>query len=492
VSVRLKAISAAVQPASAGSDFSTEIRSMVFTYVCFGLLLLSCCPADSLSTAAKCLWLLCTLILSFVSPASALGTYIAAVAIYGARHFQGWGSPFERPDNFALPLVLGGLAWAGVSRPHPRKFLRLLAASGALVGYGLLQMAATGTASRAQFAWFMQMFGIPMILLAALLWAQLPLNEVRGFTRAIGLLAAYLGVTCLLEAWGHYDWLIPAWIADPTLNVTIGTGRVGGPLLQSEWNGLALGLIYCVLLGTAGLTATPTQRATKYLLGALCAASVYFTYTRAAWIGVAAASVAFIYRKRDSKRTVLALLALIVVLGIAVFSGRQASARLEDSETAYFRVNIWAEGLHLAAEKPFFGHGFGTFGNLIAGYQGGLNSLPETKVSSEGTVAHNTLISIVVEEGLLGLALYCMVVVLIVGQAAKQTREMWPAASTLVLAISLTYFLNVMFVVAYEPTTNFLYYSVIGLVAGLPTVPLASRVTKLYREADPLCVESPA
>lgn len=448
--------------------FSQEMYIRVLTYASFGLLLISCTDEGPFGNVTKLLWLLSTIILSVVSPGGAVGTYVASVAIYNVRHVQGWGSPFERPDNFAFPIVLWGLLITGVRKPHSTRMWRLILLAGVLVGYGLLQMAALEVGTRSNFAWFMRMFGLPLTLLCALIWARLPFRELLSYTNTIALLAAYIGVTCLFEAMGWYELAIPHWIADPQLNVTIGIGRVGGPLLQSEWNALALGLIYCILLGTVRGVAL-MSRITRYVLSALCVVSIYLTYTRAAWIALVAASFVLIHERRGAQRVALTFAAVALMGATLLFPTQRGRERLQDSNTVYFRINIWAAGLQMASDKPLFGYGFGQFSKEIAGYKGGISSLPETSLDQEGTVAHNTLVSILVEQGVIGLLLYSLVVVFVLIDARAHTRQIWPGAAALITAISLTYFINVMFVHAHEPTTNFLYYCTMGLLIGLDT-----------------------
>src|SRR5215472_5870100 len=93
-------------PAGAGDG-----RAEALMYLSLLLLLLSTIPAGAVGNAITLAWLASVAVLAFLNAGAACGLYIASVALYGILHFTGWGSIFERPDNYALPILLGGLTW---------------------------------------------------------------------------------------------------------------------------------------------------------------------------------------------------------------------------------------------------------------------------------------------------------------------------------------------------------------------------------------------
>jgi O-antigen ligase len=206
----------------------------------------------------------------------------------------------------------------------------------------------------------------------------------------------------------------------------------------------------------------------------LCLVGIYFTYTRAAWLATAiGALIMFVGRPRSSQGKTMGglpvYLAVALVLCVGIFSsGSMAGDRINDSGTIYYRLNVWAAGLRMAAHRPLFGYGFGQFQSQVAKYQTSLNSVPDIIFADEGTVAHNTFMEVLVEHGIIGLALYLAVVFNVVTRAKISSQTGWPSfGASWVIAFTLVYFVNAQFVAAFEPTNNLIYYGTMGLVAGL-------------------------
>ena len=139
-------------------------RAEALMYLSLALLLLSTIRDGPVGDAVTLLWLGSLAVLAFLNAGAAFGLYIAAVALYGILHFSGWGSIFERPDNYALPLVLGGLGWRTLTRRPGRLWNRSTIVIGTFLAYGLLQGVWLGIMDRLTFAWYMRMFGLPLLM----------------------------------------------------------------------------------------------------------------------------------------------------------------------------------------------------------------------------------------------------------------------------------------------------------------------------------------
>ncbi|MBS1803049.1 MAG: O-antigen ligase family protein [Acidobacteria bacterium] len=100
------------------------------------------------------------------------------------------------------------------------------------------------------------------------------------------------------------------------------------------------------------------------------------------------------------------------------------SAELLQASDLNQRVNIWSAGWRAFQDSPLFGHGAGTFATAA-------ELFPED-------TAHNTVVSILVEGGLCGLALALSVVVLTVRAALKARGELRAALVILMLAWALS------------------------------------------------------
>jgi hypothetical protein len=115
--------------------------------------------------------------------------------------------------------------------------------------------------------------------------------------------------------------------------------------------------------------------------------------------------------------TALAILMLTGVLAAAfvpdVVVHRLATTQNE-VESASFggRFKLWAAGLHAFTYKPLMGYGTGGFIGAIY-----------SQLGSQSLVAHNSFISILVEEGIVGLVLYCIMLYAAVAAVMRLPRR---------------------------------------------------------------------
>ena len=444
---------------------------LVAIYSSLGLLLVSCSDQDWVAGFAKLLWLASVAGLSVMNFGAAFGVYVASAAIYSVLHFKGWGSVFQRPDNFALAILLFSL---GVTRFRPHYLLRsgwLGAGIVVFMVYSLAQMVLSGSMTRVDFAWHMRMFGLPFLVFLFLMSGSMTLKDLLSFFHVMIAIGLYMGIISIMERFSLYSYMIPPWIGDPNLNVSIEAGRSGGLLLQSEWNGFVLGLIYSIIL--ASIYLTRENRWPKYIVAIICLLAIFFTYTRAAWLGAFVASLLLLFntsslaKKEWMKKFAVLFSGFLVVAMLILFPSKTAMQRTQDEATIYFRINLWSAGLKMMAEKALFGHGFGKFRERIYEYHEKVKGVPYTPIPREGSVAHNTLINILVEQGLMGLTLYCLIFVLIFLKAKATINRFWPTCAPLWLAtFAAVYLINTQFIAAYEPATNFIFYGTMGFLIG--------------------------
>ncbi len=464
---------AAVAAASGGDRARSRARPVDgLLYLSLTLLLLSTLQVGPVGDVIKLIWLASVAVLTVMNAGAAFGAYVASVAVFAVLHFSGWGSVFERPDNYALLIVLGGLTVRTLLRHPPRAPDRAAVWIGAFLVYGLVQGLVLGVMDRTAFAWFMRMFGLPMLMFVLLSRYRLDLVELRALLRALFVVGAYTALVAIVERFGWYDRIVPAWIGDPRLNwFMVTSGRSGGLVMQPEWNGLALSLIYCLTILSARLL-TPARRGVALVVAALCLIGIFFSYTRAAWLATAIASLVLLLRPSGSqaatqlKRLAVGAAALVFAVGLALARGSTAQNRLGDSNEVYFRLNLWEAGLHMAAERPLIGAGFATFSDNVADYQEDMTIGPNTDIRS--TPVHNTLLAVQVELGAFGLALYCGVLLSVFRRARQSAARLWAREGAVWVAVfAVVYFLQAQFANAHEPTTNQIFYGVMGVLAGL-------------------------
>ena len=444
-------------------------------YASFILLLLSCTGESVAGNIGKLLWLSSVFMLTWLNIGAAVAIYISSLAIFSVAG-SGHGSVFDRPDSVALVIiilksVLFG-ATSGVTRGKRR--LVLILVSFCLVTLWQIQL--FGNLSRHNVGLFARMFGLPLLFYVVLCRQAVGSSEVQGFLRITRLLGLYMAVVSILEAFDLYSVIIPSWIADARVNGTIGTGRAGGLLMQPEWNGLVLGLLACLELGRTFMIKS-SSKPLAFMAMAVCLMGVSVTYTRGAWLGVVLAAPlllrATVVYKRDKPGSVL--LAMMVGLGLvlcltAVLSSTMTQSRVGNEETVRYRFNVWASALEMVKSRPLLGFGFGRFRENVDDYPSPLHSGPSIKW--KGAVAHNTPISIIAEQGLIGFVLYLLTFVFIVRISKRSAGTVWPRGGPVwVLAFVLVYVVNIQFIVAHEPTSNLLFFGTMGIISGLRPVP---------------------
>jgi O-antigen ligase len=354
------------------------------------------------------------------------------------------------------------------------------------VAYGLLDTALMGLLTRYTFAWYMRTFGLPMLMFLLLAQHGFGLRELRALVRSLLLLGAYMALVSIAERVGWYDLIVPTWIsapppdvAGPSLASVLYPGRSGGVLMQPAWNGLALSLILCLAILSVRLS-TGRSRWVGGVVGLLCLIGIFLSYTRAAWLACAFASLVLFWRpsatraKTQLKRFgVVAASALLIVM-LALLPGTTARQRIGDSGTVVFRLNLWEAGVGMVADRPLFGSGFGSFGGNIADYEQDMTVGAPTNFSA--SPSHNTLLNVLVELGVIGFLLYVGALVAMLRWARTAALQSWGREGGVWAVVFFgVYVIQAQFAFAHEPTTNQILFGVMGAVAGLlrlvPAVP---------------------
>jgi putative inorganic carbon (HCO3(-)) transporter len=251
---------------------------------------------------------------------------------------------------------------------------------------------------------------------------------------AVGMLAmgAYLGLTSLFEAVGAKGLVIPHYISNPNLGLHLDRSR--GPFLEAGANGLAM--FNCFVAGALTLPywrGRPWIRALAVGIMILCLAGLVFTLTRQVWLGAALGAIVAMLCDRRLRRWVPGAVVgavVVVLIALAFVPGLQASvnSRTNDQGPVWDRLNSDAAALRMVAARPALGFGWGNFGKDSVPYY----RLAATYPLSSITVAHNMVLSNATELGLLGAALWLVIVLIgLVGPAvgrAPPSVEPWRLA----------------------------------------------------------------
>ena len=258
-------------------------------------------------------------------------------------------------------------------------------------------------------------FVIPGMLYAVV--RQIPITH-REWSRtltALVVLGIYLACTAVLEMAGYWSLVFPHYISNPNLGIHFGRAR--GPDLNSV--SLGLYLTACCLCGWMLLPQARQRWQQLVLLAAmpLMAFGVLLTYTRSTWIGLAASGlvVAAFQIPRRWRMPAVVCGTLVGVL-LACFSwshlmdiqreGTAGDAEHSVDQRASFAYVSW----QMFRDHPILGVGFGRFYDQKLPYLSDRRQTVELE-SIRGLHHHNTLLSVLTETGLVGLAAFVAVFV---------------------------------------------------------------------------------
>jgi O-antigen ligase len=220
----------------------------------------------------------------------------------------------------------------------------------------------------------------------------------------------YLAITGIAEATGNWWLVFPKYIANQEVGIHFGRAR--GPMVHAVTFGATLAVAVI-----AGFVLWPrVSRWWQLLLLAglpLAAAGIFFSYTRSTWIGAAIglAVVLALQLPRAWKALVLG--------GAVAVGGLVAVANLEqilafnraDNSAAQTRESVDLRGSFayvswmMFLDRPLLGVGFGQFPIAKHPYLSD-RTTDLTLESIRPYVHHNTVLSILTEIGLIGLALF--------------------------------------------------------------------------------------
>jgi O-antigen ligase len=277
---------------------------------------------------------------------------------------------------------------------------------------------------------------------------------------------AYLCFISVASLVGARSLIVPRFILDESLGIHVNRAR--GPFLQAVANGVTLNI-----LGLLALDAFRRRRIRSLAALALFVAlplAILATKTRAVWLSFLASALVLLFfcsdpRVRKACACLLFTASLVVVFALGSMGiGTSLQDRFEDRSPVEIRLAVYSAAWDMFLERPFFGWGVSRMPSQL-----------EERVSDfhlNQFVVHNTYLEILVEHGLLGLALYAWLVLRLFGlsrtwPSSPSTgtfldhgfRELWPV----ILGV---YLLNGFFVVMNYQFVNGFLYTLAGLQAG--------------------------
>ena len=292
------------------------------------------------------------------------------------------------------------------------------------------------------------LFGLYALVSAALISSEPPLIEdlTRVFyvTVAIGILMYYfllsgaivndistrlagaliwsslvISAMAIVEGFiGWNLWRVTAWQGDA---VARSIATLANPAVLGTFVGSSFTLALAVLFWNG-----PSQlRRPSLALVVLAIPALFFTYTRGPILAVAVVSVIMTMIANRARWPSMLLLLLVAASLYATWDRISSTtiyeARLSKSDTAETRLLIQKWSFRLIEENPVVGTGLGSFDRVkneteFTSYR----DIPE--INGRANTSHNSFLTILVELGFVGLALYLLSWVVIGWRAAKAAR----------------------------------------------------------------------
>lgn len=291
-------------------------------------------------------------------------------------------------------------------------------------------------------------------------------RRFRQFEVFALIVLAYLSFTAIAFLVGARALIFPRFILDESLGFH--ADRARGPLLQAVANGVSLNLLGLLVLHAYRRGSLRGMKVVL-VLGSVPIA-ILATMTRAVWLCFAGSVLALIFLSKNRalrRACVIAVIAASGILAIVVSStefGDSFSDRLEERGPVDFRQAMYAGGWAMFQQRPWTGWGFHRMPAELPRFVSGYNE----KV----LYPHNTYLELLVEHGVLGLALYFWLMWELwrIGRGRIPSHEkhgfldrhfhrMWPV----ILAV---YWLNAAVVVMSYQFVNGLLFTIAGMLAA--------------------------
>jgi O-antigen ligase len=291
-------------------------------------------------------------------------------------------------------------------------------------------------------------------------------RRIRQFEIFAWVVLAYLSFTAIAFLVGAHSLIFPRFILDEGLGSN--ADRARGPLLQPVANGVSLNMLG-VLAFLSYRRATVRGVAAAALLVPVPFA-ILATMTRTVWLSFAGTVLALIVLSKD--RTVRrAGAAMLLVAGAGIWLALNSAGfggalrdRIEERGPVDFREAMYVGGWQMFLERPLTGWGFHQMPSELPRFVSGY--------SEKVLYPHNTYLELLVENGIMALALYAWLMWELWrlsrgaipaseknGFLDAQFHRLWPI-------LLLVYWVNAALVVMSYQFVNGLLFTMAGMLAA--------------------------
>jgi O-antigen ligase len=379
-----------------------------------------------------------------------------------------------------LILFVAGFAWI-IGRmpikPAPNVVRMMLL----LLAYFTVSLVYTGFTSIAEVSPHFRLAGgyyFPAIALMLTYFAVNDEPQIKKICWFFLFFGLYLTLTAWAEHFKLWSIVFPRYIAEPEYGIH--WGRARGPFLVSASLGITLVFCFFNNLFLASRTNGPIK-ALIHVANLLMLPAIFFTQTRSVWLAMVVCAflwIGLIRRIRSRVAIVMMLLASLVVGGAIFWSDILSRDRTQGGVTdpypVFARFGLAKITWQMFCDHPITGVGFGHFRDYAASFP----QDPTSKYIRFGSrlMEHNNFLSILAEGGIIGLAIYLLVLLAIFRHSLRLYRRIpleasgWVSRDLVILywVLLVDYLIDGMFrETSVDPFNNGLFFAFTGLILAV-------------------------
>lgn len=370
-----------------------------------------------------------------------LGWLLLAPLLQNAADSQAIGYDLRWALYFGPCVVLVVMTFLQPARRPVRWFDPLPLAYGAYVFGSLIltsDLLSTDTVGTAKAFFQIVVIGIVVYYFLAFgPGASIPYRSIAAVLMLGALLQSLLTIVEWRTSWNLWD--DPSW-RDVAVPRPIST--LANPAIL----GMFIGVGVVVALAVLAWRGPRSLRLLSIVMLAVGVPALVLTLTRGPVLATAVASVAVLVTSRSGRIVGICVITVSVIVVVAVWpSIRQSEVyrdRISNEGNVQARILLQDWSLHLAAEKPLTGWGYGSFDRVKNESDFGTGGLPPRYVLD--ATSHNTYLTVLVEYGGIGMLLLVLPWATITLLALREVRDVpehaWAivgaTASIVVIAIT--------------------------------------------------------
>jgi O-antigen ligase len=256
--------------------------------------------------------------------------------------------------------------------------------------------------------------------LASTLWAaNVSQAAADGVRLLLGVALVFVVFAAVRQA-RDARWVVWGYLAGATAAALVGlvqpadNERLVGSLGEPNFLAAMLLPAFVFTVFATGWTTNVVQRWLLGLLGVLFLVSIFLTQSRGGLIALGVAIVAGVVLGGPRRRMFALFGGLAAAVGLAyyaLFASDYALERLTNPGRGTGRADLWSVATGVIGDNPVVGVGAGNFPVVAPQYAAEPINLPDARLLVDTPkVAHNTYLGVFAELGVVGLALFALVV----------------------------------------------------------------------------------